>query len=147
MPATAYAPLRSLGETQLQIQFTLLSAYDARAIGLLATNAALAAAVIASADMVGRLWWASLIGLLVASLPCIVALSRGGESMALDVDRAFDLPVVLAAAGTDEALARSVARAVIENESIIQAKQRWTLVGLILTGVTICTAFIPLVIR
>jgi hypothetical protein len=42
--AGPYSPLRSLGQRQLQIQFTLSSTYDTQALGLMGLNGALVAA-------------------------------------------------------------------------------------------------------
>jgi hypothetical protein len=141
-----YAPLRSLGETQLQIQFTLLATYDARAIGVLAIDSALAALSIAASGSIGRFWWLSLVGLLLAGLPCVVALGRASELMALKIARLLPVAGGYADQGMEEALVRSIARAIAGNEADLRAKRALTLAGVALTGGTICTAIISLIV-
>lgn len=81
----AFSPLRSLGEGQLQIQFTLSSTYDTQAMGLLGLNAALAAAAIAGSQLLGQKWWLTLAGFALSSLYCGAALATRGDGMGPDL--------------------------------------------------------------
>jgi hypothetical protein len=120
----AFGPLRALGERQLQIQFTLSSMYDAQAMGILALNGVLVAAAIAAEGLLGDLWWLALIGFFVSSLPCIVALSGGGEDLALDIQTAFADAVTSTTAEMDQFLTKSISKALINNDGQLKAKRR-----------------------
>jgi hypothetical protein len=146
MPSIGYGPLRALGETQLQIQFALLGTYDARAIGALAVDSALAAVATATADPIGRFWWLSLFGLLVAALPCVFVLSSGDGWMATravyDIDQASEDGVAL----MDRILVASIARAVDANEQILQRKQMLVSAASLLTGMTIVSVIVGILV-
>jgi hypothetical protein len=122
--AGAFGSLRALGERQLQIQFTLSSMYDAQAMGILALNGVLVAAAIAAEGLLGHLWWLALIGFFVSSLPCIVALSGGGEDLALDIQTAFAAAATSTTDEMDQFLTKSINKALINNDGQLKAK-RW----------------------
>jgi hypothetical protein len=142
MSTTGYAALRALGETQLQIQFALFSAYDARAIGALAVDSALAALATAAADPIGRLWWLSLVGLLVACLPCVFALVFRGGSMALGVDTILDAVAERNGDLTNQLLIAAIAAAVASNEELLQSKLDLVSGSILLIGITIFSVIV-----
>jgi hypothetical protein len=141
----AFSPLRSLGETQLQIQFTLSSVYDTQAMGILALNGGLAAAAIAADKLLGHFWWLALLGLLASSLFCAFALGVRSEETGPELD--FLIPVAIGATAEeiDQAIVIGVSEAIQDNIPKLDSKRRrvwWaiallaaTIIGSILSAV------------
>lgn len=68
--------LRSLGETQLQIQVATVIGYDTQALGLMAVAAALGGVLLALQSTLEQFWWiASLIAATLSIVACLVSLS------------------------------------------------------------------------
>ncbi len=124
----AFGSLRALGETQLQIQFTRSSMYDTQALGILALNAALVAAVIAAKDLIGHLWCLSLIGFVLSSIPSMGALGyiglRGQEGFGPNVKPLLVPARTLSTADMDKVLASSLADAIVDNDLHLRNKRR-----------------------
>jgi hypothetical protein len=135
-----FGPLRSLGETQLQIQFTLSSMYDTQAMGILALNSALLAAAIAAKDLIGHLWWLALFGLLLSSGPCVVALGRTVEQFGPEVEGLLGEAEARSEDEIDHLVAGSISTSLFVNDGLIGAKRRLLNWGLVFLGVTLAVA-------
>jgi hypothetical protein len=135
-----FGPLRSLGESQLQIQFTQSSTYDTQAMGILALNSALLAAAIAAKDLIGHLWWLALIGLLLSSGPCVVALGRTVEQFGPEVEGLLGEAEARSEDEMDQLVAGSISTSLFVNAGLIEAKRRLLNWGLALLGVTLAAA-------
>jgi hypothetical protein len=146
MPSTGYGPLRALGETQLQIQFALLGTYDARAIGALAVDSALAAVGVAAADVVGRYWWLSLLGLLIAAILCVIALGFGAEPAAFKVENLLRAASTVGPDSIDRLLVVGLGRAITANEGLLRNKQLLVSVSTLPTGITIVSVIVVLLV-
>jgi hypothetical protein len=131
-----FAPLRALGERQLQVQFTLSSMYDTQAMGLLGLNAALAAAAIAGDKLLGRHWWLALIGLLVSSGLAGWALFVRPEEVGLDLTLSTGLAEEARKDEMDRAIVVGLSEAIDLNDEQLDGKRgrvSLALVALILT--------------
>jgi hypothetical protein len=135
-----FGPLRSLGESQLQIQFTQSSTYDTQAMGILALNSALLAAAIAAKDLIGHLWWLALIGLLLSSGPCVLALGRTVEQFGPEVEGLLGEAEARSEDEMDQLAAGSISTSLFVNAGLIGAKRRLLNWGLALLGVTLAAA-------
>jgi hypothetical protein len=101
-------PARSLAETQLQIQFSILGGLDTAALGILGVDVALAAVTVAAKDILERLWWMPLIALAVSGFACFVALVSSGDRLGPTVKSVLDQAGV--AGATEDDLNRFVAK-------------------------------------
>ncbi len=137
---TGFGPLRSLGESQLQIQFTQSSMYDTQAMGILALNSALLAAAIAAKDLLGHLWWLALVGLLMSSVPCVLALGRAVEQFGPEVEGLLGEAVARSEGEMNQLIAGSIATSLAVNDDLIGAKRELLNGGLVLLGVTLAAA-------
>ncbi len=144
--ANPYGSLRSLAESQLQIQYTVSNTYDAQAVGVLALNGALAAAAVASAALLGHDWWLALFGLLVSSGFCLIALAgnadRTGPSVANEISKAESL----SAAQIDRGIAEFLAKDLAKNKTHLQGKRSLVWMAVAALGLTIIASiFVVLV--
>lgn len=136
-----FGSIRSLGERQLQIQFTLSSMYDTQAVGILGLNGALLAAAIAAKDFLGHLWWLALIGLAASSVSCIAALRRGGsDGVGPEIDTLFGEAAILDADEMNKVVATGISEAWKNNNLGLQTKRKFVGIALALLGLTILAA-------
>jgi hypothetical protein len=84
--AGEYEPARSLAETQLQVQFTILGGLDTQALGILGVNVALAALAVAARSVLESFWWLSALGFAASGLACLVALFGSSDPVGPPVE-------------------------------------------------------------
>jgi hypothetical protein len=117
-----FGPLRALAECQLQIQFTLGSAYDTQAMGILGLDAALSAAAIAGDRLLGRYWWLALIGLLLSSCFCVWSLRTRADEPGPDIGPAISGAERLTSDEMSEAIAGAVGKSIRANAGRLKRK-------------------------
>jgi len=109
-------------------------------MGILALNSALLAAAIAAKDLLGHFWWLALIGLLLSSGPCVVALGRTVEQFGPEIEELFGEAVARSEDEMDQLIAGSISTSLFVNDSLIGAKRRLLNSGLVFLGVTLAAA-------
>lgn len=139
-----FGSLKSLGEAQLQIQFTLSSMHDTQALGILALNAALLAVAVGTRDLLGHLWWMALIGLFLSSLPCVIVLGRSREQMGPDLGSLFSEAEKRTADEMDELIAKSVSGSIAVNNQHLGAQRRLLYAALMLLGLTLAGSILAI---
>lgn len=120
--------------------------YDTQATGVLALNAALAAAAIAADRLVGQDWWLTLIGFLLSSFYCCLALGTRGDEAGPAIK-----PLIVAAGTTpawemDKAITVSISNAVVANDVQLKRKNRRIWKAIALVGTTIFVTVIFMVV-
>jgi hypothetical protein len=142
MGGDALGPLRELGESQLQIQFTVANGYDSQAMGLLGLNAALAAIAIAGDELLGQLWWLALIGLLVCGLLAGSALFIRVESIGLNLTVNTTEVVEASRDEIERGILDALSEAIVENALVLEEKSDRVAVGTLSLIATITSAIV-----
>jgi hypothetical protein len=137
-----FSPLRSLGETQLTNQFSRAGSYDAQAAGILGLDAALAAAAVAGDQLLGHLWWLTLLGLLLSGVCCVeILLTRIQQFGPLIEDLAVDAPR-LTADQMDRLILESLDESIRQNGRELDRKSDLVLIAILILLLTIFGAII-----
>ncbi len=82
---------RSLAETQLQVQFTILGGLDTQALGILGVNVALAALAVAAQSVLESFWWLSVLGFAASGVACLVALFGSSDPVGPSVETVLEM--------------------------------------------------------
>jgi hypothetical protein len=140
--ASPYEPVRSLAETQLQIQYAVLGGLDTQALGILGVDVALAAVAVAAQSILEQLWWMTLLGLAASAIVCFVALVGSDDRVGPKI-----MPT-LARADTDDEdavnryVAEQLSAAIGVNEPHIEREGRTIAVAILLLVVALILAVI-----
>jgi hypothetical protein len=144
-PSRQGAPLsslRSIAETQLAIQFSRAGSYDGQSLGILGLDAALAAAAIAGDQLLGRLWWLALIGLLLSAASCAAVLFTRVDQVGPRVDDLIDGDEGLTRDQMERLLIESLDDSIRRNARALDEKSGMLLVATIMSSATIFGAII-----
>jgi hypothetical protein len=145
LPSRGYAhlpALRSLAETQLATQFSLASSYDGQSIGILALDAALAAAAIGADQLLGRLWWLALLGLLLSAMSCGAVLFTNVDQVGPRVADLIDDHLDLGEGQMELLMVDSMKESIGQNGRALEEKSDMLLVAIALLSATILGAII-----
>jgi hypothetical protein len=134
--------LRSVAETQLAIQFSRAGSYDGQSLGLLGLDAALAAAAIAGDQLLGRLWWLGLIGLLLSAVSCAAVLFTRVDQVGPRVDDLLDDDEALTGDQMERLLVESLDDSIRRNALALGEKSSMLLVATVVLSATILGAII-----
>jgi hypothetical protein len=141
--AGRYEPVRSLAETQLQIQYAVLGGLDTQALGILGVDVALAAVAVAAQSILEHLWWMSLIGLAASATVCFVALVGSDDRVGPKINSTLDH--AHAAADEDavnQYVAEQLSAAISVNEPHIEREGRTIALAILLLVVALILAVI-----
>jgi hypothetical protein len=134
--------LRAVAETQLTIQFSRASSFDGQSLGILGLDAALVAAAIAGDQMLGRLWWLALIGLLLSAVSCAAVLFTRVDQVGPRVHDLIDNDESLTEGQMERLLVESLDDSIRRNARALDEKSTMLLVAILVLSATILGAII-----
>jgi hypothetical protein len=137
-----FGSLRALGECQLQVQFTVSSAYDTQAMGILGLNAALAAAAVAGDKLLGHQWWLALIGLFVSSVLAGSALFMRADKVGLDLTEISAIAEGVSGDEMDRAIVTALTEDIDDNDDALAEKRDRVWVAMLTLLATVLGAII-----
>lgn len=134
--------LRSLAQAQLTNQFAIAGSTDGQATGVLALDAALAAAAIGGDQLLGHLWWLALIGLLLSGVSCAAVLLTRVDQVGPRVVDLVDNDRDLTDDQMERLLIESLSDSIDRNDRALGEKSLMMLVAILLLSATIFGAII-----
>ena len=144
--AGEYEPVRSLAETQLQIQFAVLGGLDTQALGILGVDVALAAVAVAAESILEHLWWLSLLGLAASAIACVVALVGSDDRVGPKIAEATFAAATRDENAMNQYVADALGEAIEVNEPHIEREGKAIAVAVLLLFVALILAVVSGVI-
>jgi hypothetical protein len=111
-------------------------------LGVLGLDAALAAAAIGGDQLLGRLWWLALIGLLLSGVSCAAVLFTRVDQVGPRVDDLLDNDQELTADQMERLLIESLGDSIRRNARALGEKSSMLLVAILILSATIFGAII-----